>query len=114
MKGFMGGFAVIAIASSLSVSEALAQCANRPVYFSPAGRPGVTISGDFGLGVSEDAEFFAGEKPTAYGGSLVLGLPVAQHAAGGQRQCRHRADWIIRHDPMGRRGISFRRLDDCD
>ncbi len=81
MKGFMGGFAVIAIASSLSVSEALAQCANMPVYFSPAGRPGVTISGDVGIGLSDDAELYAGETPTAYGGSIVLGLPVAQIGA---------------------------------
>ena len=81
MKGFVVGFAATAVLSSVSASTALAQCDKMPVYYSPAGRPGVTLSGDFGIGVSEDAEFFAGEKPMAYGGSLVLGLPVAQIGA---------------------------------
>ncbi|MCH7875631.1 MAG: hypothetical protein IH965_10085 [Gemmatimonadetes bacterium] len=75
-------FAVAALALGLVAGTAAAQFTNQPVYFSPAGGVGLTIAGNVGLGVNDDAKPVLGETPLAYGGQATLGLPSFAITAG--------------------------------
>ena len=82
MKRFVGGMATVALVLGLTASTATAQIFNQPVYFSPAHGTGVTVAGDFGYGVNEDAELTSGEKPWAAGGRIILGTQFVQLSGG--------------------------------
>ena len=76
--------AATVVAFGLVAGPALAQLSTQPVYFSPKHGTGLTIAGDFGAGLSDDAKFAvpALETPIAYGGRATLGLPMFSITAG--------------------------------
>ncbi|HLQ23933.1 MAG TPA: hypothetical protein VK132_12045 [Gemmatimonadales bacterium] len=69
----------LAVATALSVvaHPAVAQLQNLPVYFSPKGGTGLTISADYGQATSTKIDGIPLlNKPTALGGRVSLGLPI--------------------------------------
>jgi len=70
MKRLFGSFALIALVLGLSSEAALAQMDGLPVY-GAVGAVGVTIAGDYGRGLNDDAG-----KGNYFGGRLEVGLPM--------------------------------------
>lgn len=81
MKGNLGRMAAAVIGVSVLASAAAAQVLNNPVYVSPKHGVGLTINGDIGFGVNDDAKP-TGETPLAYGGHASLGLGIVTVTAG--------------------------------
>lgn len=77
MNRFIGGIAVVAMFASMMASSANAQIHGNPVYGITPG-VGVTINGDFGRGVNDDAY-----KTNYFGGRVIVGTPAASFWAGG-------------------------------
>jgi opacity protein-like surface antigen len=77
MKRFFGVIAVLALAMGLATEVASAQLAGNPVYAINPG-VGVTLNGDFGVGVNGDAD-----STKFYGGRIVLGVPMVSFWVGG-------------------------------
>jgi len=77
MKRFIGGIAVVALATGLVVEAASAQLAGNPVSAINPG-VGVTLNGEFGRGVNDDSN-----KGNFYGGRIVLGVPMLSFWVGG-------------------------------
>ena len=76
MKRFVCGIGVLALALGIAADSASAQLAGNPVYaVNPA--VGVTLNGDFGLGVNEES----GKNKYA-GGRIALGIPMISFWAG--------------------------------
>ncbi len=82
MKEHLARTAALALALALVAGPARAQIFNQPVYYQPTHGIGLTIAGDFALGVNSDAELVFGEKPLAYGGRITLGVPKFTVTAG--------------------------------
>ena len=81
MKRLFGGASAIMLMASAAVTPASAQLRSLPVYFSPKGGTGLTISGDFGKTIQtkvNDVKLSQalGGEPMAIGGRASLGLSI--------------------------------------
>lgn len=74
--------AALALALALVAGSARAQIFSQPVYFQPTHGVGLTLAGDFAVGVNADAELSLDERPMAYGARITLGLPRVSITAG--------------------------------
>lgn len=77
MTRILGRTAGLALALGLVAGPAAAQMLGNPVYFSPKGGTGLTISGDYGRGVNDESG-----KTDYFGGRATLGLPMVSISAG--------------------------------
>jgi hypothetical protein len=77
MKRFIGGIAVVALATGLVADAASAQLTGNPVYAINPG-VGVTLNGDFGRGLNNESG-----KTNYFGGRVVLGVPMLSFWVGG-------------------------------
>ena len=77
MKRTLGRVASAALTLSLAAAPAAAQMVGNPVYFSPKGGIGFTISGDYGRGLNDESG-----KSNYFGGRATLGLPMVSIMAG--------------------------------
>lgn len=66
-----------ALALGLAAAPAAAQLLGNPVYVSPKGGTGVTISGDYGRGLNTNSG-----KGNSFNGRVTLGLPMVQIQVG--------------------------------
>ena len=76
MNRFLGGIALAGLVLALSSEVTTAQMVGAPVY-GAVNPVGVTLMGDFGKGLNDDAD-----KATYFGGRIELGLPVVNLYAG--------------------------------
>ncbi|MBI4421259.1 MAG: hypothetical protein HY560_10570 [Gemmatimonadetes bacterium] len=76
-KRVAAGVVLVGLGLIFAVRPAVAQLTGLPVYFSPKGGTGLTLSADFGRAASTKLDGITGANhPTAIGGRAALGLPI--------------------------------------
>jgi hypothetical protein len=69
-------FSLAALAIVLFANSAIAQLPSVPVYTGPAGYQGLMISGDWGMGMNDDAKYPGGDSPMTFGGAIGYGAKM--------------------------------------
>ncbi len=75
MKKLIGGLTVVAFLAGAFAAPAAAQLLGNVTYAAMPGT-GVTISGDYGLSLNEDAKYDSESTTSFIGGRIGLGLPM--------------------------------------